>query len=83
MRHSAHFEEIDVVIGCREIATLGNVKEAGSTVSEREKATSKGDCIKKKEDRTLRKKTKKREREEEKENKDRKMFHAAFTGLET
>lgn len=84
LRHSAHFEEIDAVMGCREIVTLGNVKEAGSAVSEREEATSEeGDCIEKKEARTLRKKTKKREREEENENEDRKMFPAAFTGLET
>jgi len=84
LRKLAHFEEMDSVMGCREIVTLGNVKEAGSTVSESEEATSKqGDCIEKKEARTSRKKTKKREREEENENEDRKMFWAAFTGLET
>ena len=84
LRHSAHIEEIDAVMCCREIVTLGNVKEAGSAVSEREEATSEeGDCIEKKEARTSRKKTKKREREEENENEDRKMFRAALTGLET
>lgn len=86
LRKSAHFEAIDAVMGCREIVTLGNVKEAGSAASELEEATGsseQGDCIEKKEERTSRKKTRKREREEENANEDRKMFRAAFTGLET
>ena len=60
LRKSAHFEEIDTVMGCREIMTLGNVKEGGSAVSESEEATSEqGDCIEKKEVRMSRKKDQK------------------------
>ena len=45
LRKSAHFDEIDAVMGSCDIVTLSNVKEAGSTILAR----------------TLRKKTKKRE----------------------
>ena len=84
LRKSAHFDEIDGVMGCRDIVTLSNVKEAGSAVSQDEEASSsEGGCIQKKEARTSRKKTKKREREEENDNEERKMFRAAFSGLET
>ena len=84
LRKSAHFDEIDGVMGCRDIVTLSNVKEAGSAVSQDEEASSsEGGCVQKKEARTSRKKTKKREREEENDNEERKMFRAAFSGLET
>ena len=69
LRKSAHFDEIDAVMGCRDIVTLSNVKEAGSAVSEQELESTvkdKEDCVEKKEARATRKKTKKREREEEK-----------------
>lgn len=83
LRKSAHFDEIDAVMGCRDIVTLSNVKEAGSAVSEREESTVQGDCIEKKEARTTRKKTKKREAEEGNDTEDRKMFRAVCEGLET
>ena len=86
LRKSSHFDEIDAVMSCRDIVTLNNVKEAGSAVSEQEETVKyQGDCVEKKEARTSRKKTKKRERErgEEGDNEDRKMFRAAFEGLET
>ena len=84
LRKSAHFDEIDGVMGCGDIVTLSNVKEAGSAVSQDEEAnSSEGGCVQKKEARTSRKKTKKREREEENDNEERKMFRAAFSGLET
>ena len=84
LRKSAHFDEIDGVMGCRDIVTLSNVKEAGSAVSQDEEASSsEGGCVQKKEARTSRKKTKKREREEENDNEERKMFRAAFSGFVT
>ena len=84
LRKSAHFNEIDGVMGSRDIVTLSNVKDAGSAVSQDEEASSsEGGCVQKKEARTSRKKTKKREREEENDNEERKMFRAAFSGLET
>ena len=71
-------------MGCRDIVTLSNVKEAGSAVSQDEEASSsEGGCVQKKEARTSRKKTKKREREEENDNEERKMFRAAFSGFVT
>ena len=80
LRKSAHFDETDAVMGCRDIVILSNVKEAGSAVSEQAESTVKdhGDCVEKEEARTTRKKTKKREREEENDNKDRKMFRAVL-----
>ena len=70
LRKSAHFDEIDAVMGCRDIVTLSNVKEAGSAVSEQEEAVKdQGDCAEKKEAKS-RKTTKKRKREEEYDNKD-------------
>ncbi|KAL9989377.1 hypothetical protein ACROYT_G003921 [Oculina patagonica] len=79
----AQLDEERPIFSSQEMVLQGNVKEAGSTASELEKSTSEqGDCIKKKEARMSKKKTKKREREEN-ENDDRKMFRAAFTGLET
>ena len=84
LRKSAHFDEIHGVMGCRDIVTLGKMKEAGSAVSQDEEpSSSEGGCVQKKEARTPRKKTKKREREEENDNEERKMFGAAFSGLET
>ena len=84
LRNSAHFDKIDAVMGCRDILTLSNVKEAGSAVLEQEaNVQDQGDCVEKEEARTSRKKTKNREREEEHDNEDRKMFQAAFAGLET
>ena len=66
-------------MGCRDIVTLSNVKEAGSTVSEQEEAVN---CAEKKEAKS-RKKTKKRKREEEYDNEDINMVRAVFAGLET
>ena len=98
LRKSAHYDEIDEVLGCRDVGTLRNVKEAGSVSAERcsnsaESGSERsergdGDGIQttsrdKKEASTARKKTKKREREEENDNEDRKMFKSAFSGLET
>ena len=40
LRKSAHFDEIDGVMGCRDIVTLSNVKEAESAVSQDEEASS-------------------------------------------
>ena len=44
LRKSAHFNEIDGVMGCRDIVTLSNVKEAGSAVSQDEEASSSEGC---------------------------------------
>ena len=92
-RKSAHYEEIDDVLGCRDIVTLQNVQEAGSVLqeSERNKTTTDAsvEChddagiTSKEEARSARKKTKKREREEEKDDEDRKMFKSALSGLES
>ena len=89
-RKSAHYDEIDEVLGCRDIVTLQNVQEAGTSVSEDKTSTNASvECgddagtTSKKEARSARKKTKKREREEEKDDEDRKMFKSALSGLET
>ena len=92
-RKSAHYDEIDEVLGCRDIVTLQNVQEAGSVSqeSDRNKTTTdvSVECnddagiTSKKEARSARKKTKKREREEEKDDEDRKMFKSALSGLES
>ena len=92
-RKSAHYDEIDEVLGCRDIVTLQNVQEAGSVSqeSDRNKTTTDAsvECdddagiTSKKEARSARKKTKKREREEEKDDEDRKMFKSALSGLES
>ena len=92
-RKSAHYDEIDEVLGCRDIVTLQNVQEAGSVSqeSDRNKTTTDAsvECdddagiTSKKEARSARKKTKKREREEEKDDEDREMFKSALSGLES
>ena len=59
LRKSAHFDEIDGVMGCRHIVTLSNVKEAGSAVSQDEEpSSSEGGCVQKKEARRGREKRK-------------------------
>lgn len=92
-RKSAHYDEIDEVLGCRDIVTLQNVQEAGSVSEESDTNKTCTDAsvecdddagtTSKKEARSARKKTKKREREEEKDDEDRKMFKSALSGLET
>ena len=91
-RKSAHYDEIDEVLGCHDIVTLQIFQEAGSVSEERDtNKTSTNASVEcgddagttsKKEARSARKKTK-MEREEEKDDEDRKMLKSALSGLET
>lgn len=77
----AHHDEIDEVLGCRDIVALPNVQEAGSVSQENDTNKTSTDAsfecyddagtTSKKKARSARRKTKKREREEE--NEDRKI----------
>ena len=92
-KKSAHYDEIDEVLGCRDIVTLQNVQEAGSVSEESDTSkTSNNASVEcgddagtagKKEARSAREKTKKREREEEEDDEDRKMLKSALSGVET
>ena len=92
-RKSAHYDEIEEVLSCRDIVTLQNVQEVGSVSQGSDtnktctdasvKCNDDAGTTSKKEARSARKETKKREREEEKDDEDRKMFKSALSGLET
>lgn len=93
-KKSIFYDEIDAVLGCREIVALKHVEEAGSSTSNNsahdESGTNSysndeeedGNKSKKKMERNERKKKRKRAIKEEEEEEERKFFKAAVSGLE-
>ncbi|KAK3742607.1 hypothetical protein QZH41_006385 [Actinostola sp. cb2023] len=88
-KKSIFYDEIDEVLGCREIVALKHVEEAGSSASNTCTAESSSTSYSDEEDiqdrkvkRTERKKNRKRAIEEEAEEEERKLMKSAVSGLE-
>ena len=86
-RHPDFYEEIDAVLGCRDVVTLRNVAEAGSSASiSAATPTSAGETESQEsspEARTERKRKRKRARTEEQDEEERDLLKSSLTGLET
>ncbi|KAK3707302.1 hypothetical protein QZH41_004241 [Actinostola sp. cb2023] len=88
-KKSIFYDEIDEVLGCREIVALKHVEEAGSSASNTCTAESSSTSYSDEEDiqdrkvkRTERKKNRKRAIEQEAEEEERKLMKSAVSGLE-
>ena len=81
-RHPDFYEEIDAVLGCRDVVTLPNVAEAGSSASI-SAATPTESQEWSPEARTERKRKRKRARTEEQDEEERDLLKSSLTGLET